>query len=83
MSTDFPFSRLQQGAHGGRDLSAEDTHSSMVPDPTSFFLDNFMLILEIQLLIPDYMSVFHKARLYLIRVATFEFFIPCDKMHII
>lgn len=42
-----------------------------------------MLILEIQSLIPDYMSVFHKVRLYLIRVATFEFFIPFDKMHII
>lgn len=41
MSTDFPFSRLQQGAHGRRDLSAEDTHSSMVPDTTSFFLRKF------------------------------------------
>lgn len=31
----FRFSRLRQRAHGEWDLSAEDAHSSITPDPTS------------------------------------------------
>lgn len=31
----FRFSRLRQRAHGEWDLSAEDVHSSITPDPTS------------------------------------------------